>query len=460
MIRHYPDYINIIIGDKKLARTKPLEHFIVVTLNHQNLSLNELPHYAITPEEMDTFLRTVAEDEAIAEVVGLSTCNRTEFYVTAQSVKNAAHAIVYPLAQRAGVSLESLRPGLDVIVDAEGVEHLFRLVSSLESMVLGDAQILGQVKEAFNKGKELGTVQKVFNFLFQNAFATAKRVRNETGLGKGRVSVSSLAVERAFNHFGDLSSLVVTVIGAGKMGRLTAKYLNEAGVKELRVANRTLERSLELVNECGGKAYNFDELDTLLEESQLIISGTAAPNYLFTRERVDQAVKKQLVNRLYIDIALPPDIEPSVRSIEGVTLVDLEDLRNEARKNEYERSQEIKLAEEIVQEELERIGPWPLPFHIDKFASQLGDLADKVCTAEIDHVFEALPELTEHQKGVIKHQMEKLAERMILGPRRNIRTHRALRTCPNAVHCLAELFALDCNRRDKVTAEMANKEQS
>jgi glutamyl-tRNA reductase len=435
-----------------LPRSTP-EHFIVLTLNHQTLSLKDLSRFSFTHQEMDAFLDTLKRAEPISEIAGVCTCNRMEFYAAVHSIKDAAHVIVHHLAEKIGIKLEDLSKGLDVIVDAEGVEHLFRLACSLESMVLGDAQIFGQIKRAYNQAKKKGIAKKVFNILFPAAFSTAKRVHSETGLGEGRLSVSALAVECAIEYFESLDAVVATVIGAGKMGRLAAKYLTDAGVKELRIVNRDVDKSLKLAAEVGGKAYNFDELEDTLVDSHLVISSTASEEPIIHPSLVSHLGAKNNISRLFIDIAMPADIDPAITEIEGATLVDLESLRETAKKNEALRAEKIALADEIIAEELEKIGPWPLPFHIDKFASQLGDLADQICQVEIEHLFSALPNLTPEQKTLIKSRMERLAERMILAPRRNIRTHRAARTCPNASTCLAELYALDCGSRTGVAKE-------
>ncbi|MDX9753656.1 MAG: glutamyl-tRNA reductase, partial [bacterium] len=259
------------------------EHFLVVTLNHRTVSIDQLYQFSIPEEWMHDLLLAFQSAPSIKEVAGLCTCNRTEFYAAVHSVKDAAHAIVHILSERLGVSLESMRQGMDVIVDAEAVEHLFRLAAGLESMVVGDAQILGQVKAAYQFSESLNLAGKIFHHLFPKAFSMAKRVRHQTGLGKGRVSVSALAVECARQFFVSTDTLVATVVGAGKMGRLSAKYLCDAGCKEIRIVNRSVDKSLQLAQEVGGIAYNFDEIATALAGSQLVISSTAAKSPIITK---------------------------------------------------------------------------------------------------------------------------------------------------------------------------------
>ena len=231
------------------------EHFIVITLNHKKLSLKDLPDFSFEPDELDLFMLHAASHPAIEEIAGLCTCNRTEFFASVRSVKDAAHAIVHDIAQHAGISLEDMRESLDVIVDASAVEHLFKLVAGLESMIIGDAQILGQVKQAYQHAGELGTCGRVFNQVFQRAFrcqairgdrpGQEPPVDQRPGCGTGG---------KVFRFVGSRGG---TVIGAGKMGSLTAKYLKAA----VKIADRQPQPGTRagVANEAGGKVYGFDE---------------------------------------------------------------------------------------------------------------------------------------------------------------------------------------------------------
>ncbi len=436
--------------------TEAPEHFIVITLNHKNLSLRTLPDFTFEHSELSQFLTNLHDNASIAEIAGLCTCNRTEFFVAVHSVKDAAHAIVHEIAHHSGASLESIREGLDVLVDAQAVEHFFRLVSSMESMVIGDAQIMGQVKEAYEHSLSLGTASKVFHILFQRAFTIAKRIRNETGLGKGKVSIAALAVDYAKQHFGSLENITATVIGVGKMGALTAKYIQDANVKELRIINRSRRKSVELTETVNGVVYDFDELEKVVTESDMVISATTAPNQLITKSMLDSEAFNIGKKRLFIDIALPPDIDPAIAQLDGVKLIDLDSLREIAQGNQDLRSSQIALAEEILKDELEELGPWPLPFHIDDLAQELGKFAGVICQEEINEILKLLPNLSEEQRDTIKTRMYRLTERIILTPRRNMRQNKTMRTCPNAAQCLADLFAAECGARDSSDSDILN----
>jgi len=423
------------------------EQLIVVSLNHNSISLKELHRFSFTQDELDVAMTQLAAHPMIDEVIGLCTCNRTEFFAAVRSVKDAAHAIVHAIAEHTGASLESLRGCIDVIVDASAVEHLLRLVSGLESIAVGDAQILGQVKAAYHHAVALGTAPKLFHVLFQKAFSVAKRVRSETGLGKGRISISALAVDCAREFFGSLASRTATVVGAGKMGNLTAKYLKEYGVKELRIVNRSTDKSIELAQEVEGKVYALDELDRVLADSDLVITGTASPEPLITESAMRRAALSHPRRRLVIDIAVPPDVEPAVGEVDGVTLLDLEELRKQAEINSESRKAELERAQEIIEEELELFGPWPLPQQINSLANQLGEYAERIYQEEIANLSAELPALTSEQLELIDARMKRLAERMVLAPRRNLRKHGSVRTCPDAFRCIGELFNQECGAR-------------
>ncbi len=440
-----------------MVRSHTPEQLLVVTLNHHQLSLKDLPKFSFTEQELKEILFQLYHHEAITEVVGLCTCNRTEFFVSANSVKDGAHAIVHLIAEHAGVPLEQLKENADVLVGPSAMEHLFKLSAGLDSMVIGDAQILGQLKEAYKRSVNIGIAQKTFHSLFQKAFSIAKRVRTTTGLGKGRISISALAVEYAQSYFGSLHTSVATVIGAGKMGSLAAKYLNKAGIKELRIANRSINNSITLASEVGGKAYGLDELERLLRESDLIICTTASPEPFVTRQIVEKSIEDHSQKRLIIDIGIPPDVEPEVDELEDIILVDLEKLRGQAQQNESQRSAEIERAEEIIEEEMQQIGPWPIPLHIDTLANHLGELANTIYQEELTTLFSTIPDLTDKQRDIIQNQMKRLAERIVLAPRRNLRRNGTVKTCPDFFRCIKDLFDQECGARSFPAAETHEK---
>ncbi len=435
------------------------QHFVILSLNHHSIPIKEIPKFSIPCNELDEFLQELGSEPSVEELVALSTCNRIEYFIITHSIKDAAHIISKRIANRAEYDLETLMEKIDVWVDAEAVEHLFNLVSGLDSMVVGDAQILGQVKSAYNHAQSLNLINKSFHTAFQRAFSVAKRVRKETGLGKGRLSISALAVETAQKHFVTLKDKVVTVIGAGKMGTLAVKYFKDAGVKELRIVNRSIERSFELAQQVDAKVYGLDEIDRVLTESDVVVSTTAATEYIITKEQVQRIQNKRKQPQLLIDISLPLDIDPAVGEIEGITFIDLETLRSQSSLNMALRYEAYERAQEIVDEELCRLGPWPLPFHVEALAKQLGHYAKSICHEEIEKLMDALPDLTPQQKEIIETQMVRVAERIVLPPRRNLRKRTHANHCTKAVQCLVDLFNEDCGARTPVNSSQRSERE-
>ncbi|MBI1388108.1 MAG: glutamyl-tRNA reductase [bacterium] len=422
-------------------RTEPsASHFIVLSFNHQKLSLQDLRRFLLEESEIQPFLNHLRQYCWCDEALGLRTCNRIEFYVVVSAIHEGLAGLLNAIAERFQTTVEELLSVLSVQIDSDAVAHVTRLASGLESMVIGDGQILGQLKKAYQDSQNEGDLHPSVNVLFQKVFSIAKRVRNETGLGKGRVSISALAVEFAKEHFGSLHGVRAAVIGAGKMSGLAARYLRQAGVKELRIVNRTLDSALDLAKEVNGSVYGLDELDRAVAESDLVISGTAASEPIITPALFESPRLRDGKPRMLIDIALPSDVDPAVAELEGVTLVHLDDLRSCARRNEANRADELTRAEAIVEEELNKLGPWPLTFHLNKIAKHLGDFADRIYQEELDELFGEAPGLTAEQQEAIAARMKRMAERIVLAPRRNLRKGETLRACPDALKCLAEVF--------------------
>lgn len=374
-----------------------------------------------------------------AESACLSTCNRLEFFLAAESLDTASDVLADSLAKVLSLTSDEIQRRWTSYADEDAVRHLFRLAAGLESMVPGDAQILGQVKQTFQEAQSAGTVGRVFNLLFQRAFAAAKKVRHQTGLGKGRLSISALAVECARERLGCLREAITVVIGAGKMGQLTAKYLRQAGAKEIRIVNRGIEAAQELAQSIGAKAYSLDNLTEALHDANLVISGTASPQPLITKELLGESGYASQ-GCLLIDIALPPDIDPAVGHLDRVELIEMEYLRIRAQRNQRNRKAELERANAIVHEELNRLGPWPLPFHMDELAKRMGEYAAAIYQEEISQLFTTLPGLTPEQQATIDQRMKRMAERIVLAPRRNLRRNTTVRSCPEALQCISEIF--------------------
>ena len=326
---------------------------ILVGLNHRTAPVEVRERLSITePKLADTTyaLRTL---EGVDGAAVLSTCNRVEAIVSTRD-EDVIESVVDWLSARAGAARAELEKHLYILRHGDVVRHLFRVASGLDSMILGEPQIGGQVKKAFATAQELGTLDSILGQLYENTMRVAKKVRTDTGIGEHAVSVPYAAVELAKKIFGDLRGLQVLLLGAGDMGELTAEHLHQQEVKQVFVANRSYERALELAERFEGAAVQFDRVDEHLAKCDIVIASTAAPHYVIETDQVTRALDARRNRSLFlIDLAVPRNINPAVSSVDGAYLYNVDDLQQVADANLGLRQQKAQSAETIVQREVE-----------------------------------------------------------------------------------------------------------
>lgn len=293
------------------------------------------------------------------EIVVVSTCNRVELYAThSHADQRAAHdALRHYLAAHFELSTDQVEALLFYrLSDGETARHLFRVVSGLDSMVLGETEIFGQVKQAYKTALESGVTGRALNKLFQQAFAVGKRVRHETAIQRGSTSVGSVAVDLA-EKVHDLKECRVMLVGAGEMSRACAQSLMSRGARSVIVSNRSHERAVELAAEMGGRAIKFDEWEAALPEMDVVISSTAAPHFIIKPDLIEQVMRRRRWEPLLIiDIAVPRDVDPAVNDIEGVYLYDIDALQAIADESRRERERQLAACERIIEEQLQKFG--------------------------------------------------------------------------------------------------------
>ncbi len=323
-------------------------------LNHQNAPLEIREKFAVGSHQMQETLDAVRAIDGMTGAVILSTCNRVEFYA----------ANVCPI--RAFDDLRSLlraRTGVEAPLyfhdTPRSVRHLFRVASGLDSMVLGETEILGQVKKAYSTAAELGATTSALNRLFQQAFRVAKHVRTETQITRGATSVGSVAVDLAGRIFGELSDRRVMILGAGETSERTARSLVSRGVKTVIVSNRTFDRAAKLAEEIGGLAIHFDHWQNAFSDVDILVCSTSAPHALITREKLAPMMKARSGRPLFvIDLAVPRDVEPSVNELEGVYLYDIDSLENIVRQSLEVRRSEIIRCEQMIADHVGAFVTW------------------------------------------------------------------------------------------------------
>jgi glutamyl-tRNA reductase len=350
------------------------------------------------------------------EVVFLSTCNRVEVIAVAPSIENAMAKIKLHWLEKSGLSLKDASNLYEHKAD-DAIRHLFRVASSLDSMVVGEPQILGQLKDAYKKADEAKTTGTILNRLMHKAFSVAKTIRTETRIASNAVSISYAAVELAKKIFGELKGKRAMLIGAGEMAELAAQHLMANGVSKLIVANRTLARAVELADKLHGKAVSLDEIPDALHEVDIVISSTGAPGYVITAEQVKKAMRPRKHNLLFlIDIAVPRDIEPNVNNIENVYLYDIDDLSGIVETNKAEREKEALKAERIVEAEVIKFISWLKCLDIVPLIQGIQNKAEETRLKELSRSQSALKGLTPEQLKAIDTLTRSLVQKLLHDP--------------------------------------------
>lgn len=329
---------------------------LAVGVSHRTAPLALRERVELDERRAAVLLASLAEHAGIEEVASLSTCNRTELYLVASDAAGAERAVTAELARAGGMAREELGGAIRTWREAAAARHVFRVAAGLDSMVLGEAEIQGQVGRSYELALSLGTGGPIVNRLFQDALRAGKRVRTETGISRHRASVASVAVELARRQLGGLDGRRALVIGAGKHGVLTARALRDAGVQTVFVANRARDRAEDLARRYGGRTVSFHSLAGELRRCDLVLTCTSCPHRVLTRREVAAAVRGRRL--VIVDTAVPRDVEPSAADVGGVTLYDLDAIQREMARNLSAREEEARSASPIIEEEVARFGRW------------------------------------------------------------------------------------------------------
>jgi glutamyl-tRNA reductase len=352
---------------------------LALGVSHKTAPLPVRERLALPEGRAVSVLRELVGHADVHEAVAISTCNRTEVYLVVSDAVEAESATLAILARQAGIPPTDLLGTIYALRDTEAVRHLFEVAAGLDSMIVGEAEVQGQVKRAYELALVEGVTGPVSNRLFRDALAAGKRVRTETSISRAHVSVSSVAVELARAALGELDTRNVLVIGAGENGELTARALHERGVNTVFVANRRYDRAIGLAQRFSGHAVRFEDLPRQLLEADIVVSATASPHQIVGRDEL-ALVTEQRGGRplLMIDIAVPRDIEPSVREVPGVTLYDMDDLQREVARNMGTREAEAVRARQLVDQEVDRFNAWLASLDVVPTIAALRELGDGV----------------------------------------------------------------------------------
>jgi glutamyl-tRNA reductase len=351
-------------------------------ISHKTAPVEVREHFAFAPDELSPLLNRLGERYAGAAV--LSTCNRTEIYITSQQNVGDTRQLV---AMLSGIKGEPPIEGAPffTVTGRDAARHLFRVAAGIESMVVGESEILGQVRGAFTAATAAGTHTPVLSRLFHTAIRVGRKARTQTQIGRHSVSVSSTAVALARGVLGDLAAKTVLVVGAGEAGKLTAGNLTGGGVRRVLVTSRNSDRTADLAAALGGEPIPFDDRAAAIAQSDIVISSTSAPGFVIDRDMIEASLSARGGRPLLIvDIAVPRDVDPSVREISGVHLFDIDQLQAVAEENLKRRRDEITQAEAIVEQEVRRFGDWLRTLEVLPTVASLRARAEAVRAAEVE----------------------------------------------------------------------------
>ena len=417
-----------------------MRDFVVVGLSHRTAPVEVRERLAVAPEQLEEELREIVARGHFDEALLISTCNRVELYGVSMNPTAAAQSARNTLASRLPNSTSE-----NVFYSERGVavvRHAFRVASSLDSLVVGEPQILGQVKEAFDAATNAGTAGTLIGRCFSHAFSTAKRVRNETGIAEGTVSVSSIACELAKKIFGNLDGRRTLLLGAGEMGEGAARNLRQTGT-QLHVINRSEARAEALAKSCGGRAIPYERLTTELAEADVVIASTASTKFILTPELMKGVVRSRRHRPLFIiDIAVPRDVDPRIGTMDNVFVYDVDDLQQVAEQNLAVRAREAAQAERIIEEEVELFLKWrrslELAPTIVALRKQFGDVADE----ELRRALGRLQGLSQSDRAAFEAMARSLVNKLLHRPMMQLRAGAEEPDGAQLIDAVRRVFAL------------------
>ena len=414
-------------------------------LSHHTSPLELRERLSFPDDKRGEALRLLKQRLDDGGAVILSTCNRVEVYTHDNAAPENLRGLVREfLAEWHGLELETFTGHLYEHCNRDAVAHLFRVTSSLDSMVVGEDQILGQVHDAYLEAQREGATDKILHALFQRAFKVAKEVRTKTNINVGKVSVSSVAVDLAASIFGNLSEKTVLVIGSGEMGELTLKCLVEKGVGKVLVANRTLLKAEEVAAAYGGEPLALSSLEHYLDDADIIITSTASETPILGVDDFTRALRKRNQAPMFvIDIAVPRDVDPRVTQLDNVYCYDMDDLETVAAQNLESRRAELVKCLELVERQVDRFIDWRQGLYAESTIVSMTQELNAIRERELEKTLNALPDLTDRQREEVAYLSKRIVNNILQRPMHQIKQE-VVREDPNRVlHLVKRLFGLE-----------------
>ncbi len=414
---------------------------LVIGVNHRSGPLSVLERVTLSGDGLPKAVNTLVSRDNIREVAVLSTCNRTEIYAVTEKFHGAFDDIRDFLGGIGGLNAEDLSAFVFAQHDEAAVEHLFEVAAGLDSVVIGESEILGQVKSAWEIAQSEGGARSTLNLLFRHAITAGKRARTETSIGRGTVSMSHAAVEMAMERLGPLEGAQVLVVGAGAMGDGIAVALHNAGAGEIIVANRSAGRGDALAQRVDGRAVGFERLPEVLGTADLVLTCTGSEEPVITSELISLA-RQPLRPILIVDIALPRDVEPSVGELPGVTVWDLEDLRTWAERGRNSRLSEVDSVRSILREQIDRFRAESTALQATPLVIAMRDRAEQVRLQELERHSSRLADLTPEQRESVEVITRSIIAKMLHAPSVRLKDQAGTPRGERNAAAVADLFDL------------------
>lgn len=416
---------------------------LVLGVNHHTGPLSVLERFALTSDDLPKAVNALVGRDSVREAVVVSTCNRTEVYAVTEKFHGAYADIRDFLCALGDVTPDELHPHIYTEHDDDAVRHLFDVASGLDSAVLGESEILGQLRGAWELAQREGGSRTTLNLLFRHAIGVGKRARTDTAIGRGTASVSHAAVELASDHHGGLAGLRVAVLGAGAMGEGIAVALSAAGVSDVTVVNRTPDRGIALATRVGGRALGFEQLADVLHDADVVLTGTGAAQPIVTRALVASAGDRTDRPLLLVDIAVPRDVAADVVELPGVSVLDLDDLNAWAERGRDQRRAEVDKVRRIVADAVDTFSLEAAALQATPLVTALRSQAESHRQAELAHHAAQLDDLDPGQRELVEAITRRLVAKLLHGPSVRLRHQAGTPQGARNAAAIHDLFGID-----------------
>ncbi|MBJ8082098.1 glutamyl-tRNA reductase [Bacillus wiedmannii] len=433
-------------------------HILVVSVNYRTAPVEFREKLTFQAAELEQAMATLQNQKSVLENVIVSTCNRTEIYAVVDQLHTGRYYIKKFLADWFQLEIEEVAPYLTIFEQDGAIDHLFRVTCGLDSMVVGETQILGQIKDSFLEAQQVKATGTIFNELFKQVVTLAKRAHSETTIGESAMSVSYAAVELGKKIFGELTDCHVLILGAGKMGELALQNLYGSGARKVTVMNRTFTKAEVMAEKYMGHAKPLSELQCALLEADILISSTGASEYVITKEMMTKVEKMRSGRPLFmVDIAVPRDIDPAIDELEGSFLYDIDDLQGVVEANRAERLKEAEKIQFMIEEEIVLFKTWLSTLGVVPLIAALRDKALAIQSETMESLERKIPNLSDRERKVISKHTKSIINQLLKDPILVAKEIAAEEGADEKLALFAKIFDLEMEDVESCAEEVEHK---